>query len=226
MKARTRIAVEAERHEAPKQRTERPARYPLARRLPRFARRLNPLGEVGRTLTAGLVAMASVFMLPAGTGIEIYWALPWNVWALTYLTLTWFVILRSSPRHTRQWAGVQREAKGGWLPSIAMALFQVGRTGGLHFIVIVSQVGLGAAVVLVLPQVRDGSLASASLIALSALGGPEHRLHALLHLPILRGRGDLRRSGVPRRQGTGYARLRLLRLRYRHELRHLRRAGD
>jgi uncharacterized membrane protein len=170
MNVPTRIAVEEERHAAPKQRTERPARYPLARRLPRFARRLNPLGEVGRTLTAGLAAMASVFMLPAGTGIEIYWALSWNVWALTYLTLTWFVILRSSPRQTRQWARVQRGAKGGWLPSMAMALFQVGRTGGLLFIVIVSQVGLGAAVVLVLPQVRDGSLASASLIALSALG--------------------------------------------------------
>ena len=152
------------RREGSRRRAERAGRAFTARRLSRFAHRLNPLGEVGRTLAA----TAGVLMLPAGTGIEIYWALPWNVWALTYLTLTWFVILRSSPRQTRQWARVQREAKGGWLPSMAMALFQVGRTGGLHFIVIVSQVGLGAAVVLVLPQVRDGSLASASLIALSA----------------------------------------------------------
>jgi uncharacterized membrane protein len=53
---------------------------------------------------------------------------------------------------------------------MAMALFLVGRTVGLLFIVLVSQLGLGAAVVLLLPQVRDGSLASASLIVLNALG--------------------------------------------------------
>ena len=141
-----------------------------ARRLSRFARRMSPLSEVGRTLTAVLTASASMFALPAGTGVEVYVSVYWDVWALTYLTLTWFLILRSSPRQTRRWARVQRKAKGGWLPSMAMALFQVGRTGGLHFIVIVSQVGLGAAVVLLLPQVRDGGLASASLIALNALG--------------------------------------------------------
>jgi uncharacterized membrane protein len=141
-----------------------------ARRLSRFARRMSPLGEVGRTLTAALIASASMFALPAGTGAGVYVSVYWPVWALTYLTLTWFLILFSSPRQTRQWARVQRGAKGGWLPSMAMALFQVGRTGGLHFIVIISQVGLGAAVVLLLPQVRDGSVASASLIALNALG--------------------------------------------------------
>jgi uncharacterized membrane protein len=170
MNVAARVVMKDGRREGSRRRAERAGRAFTARRLSRFVRRLGPLGEVGRTLTASLVATAGVLMLPARTGIEIYWALPWNVWALTYLTLTWFVILRSSPRQTRQWARVQREAKGGWLPSMAMALFQVGRTGGLHFIVIVSQVGLGAAVVLVLPQVRDGSLASASLIALSALG--------------------------------------------------------
>ena len=52
---------------------------------------------------------------------------------------------------------------------MAMALFLVGRTGSLLFIAIVSQMGLVAAVVL-LPQVHDGSLASAPLIALNALG--------------------------------------------------------
>jgi uncharacterized membrane protein len=135
-----------------------------------WARRMSPLGEVGRTLTAVLTASASMLALPAGTGVEVYWPVYWAVWALTYLTLTWFLILRSSPRQTRRWARVQRGAKGGWLPSMAMALFQVGRTGGLHFIVIVSQVGLVSAVVLLLPQVRDGSLSSTSLIALNALG--------------------------------------------------------
>ncbi len=162
--------MERERREAPKRSPERPGRAGRAQRLSRFARRLSPLGEVGRTLTAVLTATASMFALPAGTGVEVYWPVYWDVWAFTYLTLTWFLILRSSPRQTRRWARAQREAKGGWLLSMAMALFQVGRTGGLHFIVIVSQVGLVSAVVLLLPQVRDGSLASVSLIALNALG--------------------------------------------------------
>jgi len=61
------------------------------------------------------------------------------------------------------------EQRGGWLSGMAMGLFLVGRTGGLLFIVIVSQFGLGAAVGLLLPQVRNGSLASASLVALNAL---------------------------------------------------------
>lgn len=130
---------------------------------------MSPLGEIGRTLAAVLMASASAFSLPAGTGVEVYVAVYWNVWAVTYLVLTWFLILRSSPRQTRRWACVQRKMKGGWLPGLAMALFQVGRTGGLLFITIVSQVGLASAVVL-LPQVRDGSLASAPLIILNALG--------------------------------------------------------
>jgi uncharacterized membrane protein len=129
---------------------------------------MSPLGEIGRTLTAVLTASASAFLLPAGTGVEVYVAVYWNVWAVTYLVLTWFLIFRSSPRQTRRWARVQRETKGGWLPGLAMALFQVGRTGGLLFIALVSQVGLASAVVL-LPQVRDGSLASAPLIILNAL---------------------------------------------------------
>ena len=131
---------------------------------------MSPLGEIGRTLTAVLTASASMFALPAGTDVEVYWPVYWDVWALTYLALTWVLILRSSPRQTRQWARVQREAKRGWLPNVAMVLFQVGRTGGLLFIAIVSQVGLVSAVVLLLPQVRDDSLASAPLVALNALG--------------------------------------------------------
>jgi hypothetical protein len=66
-------------------------------RLTRFARRMSPLGEVGRTLTAILTASASMFALPAGTGVEVYWPVYWDVWALPYLTLTWFLILRSRP---------------------------------------------------------------------------------------------------------------------------------
>jgi uncharacterized membrane protein len=130
---------------------------------------MSPLGEVGRTLTAVLAATAGALALPTGTGVEVYVAVYWDVWALTYLALTWVLIFRSSPRQTRRWARVHRGAKGGWLPSMVMVLFQVGRTGGLLFIAIVSQMGLMAAVVL-LPQVRDGGLASVPLIAFNALG--------------------------------------------------------
>jgi hypothetical protein len=104
MKVPTRITVE-ERREVPNRRTERSGRPPPARRL-------NPLGEVGRTLTAGLAASASVSMLPAGTGVGVYLAVPWNAWALTYLALTWVLMLRSSPRQTRQWAR-PTQSKGG-----------------------------------------------------------------------------------------------------------------
>jgi uncharacterized membrane protein len=160
-----------ERRQEPKRRSERPARALPAQKLFRFARRISPLGEVGRTLTAVLTATASVVALPVGTGIEVYLPVYWNIWALTYLALTWFLILRSSPRQTRQWARVQRRAnRGGFLRITSMVLFLVGRTVSPLFIVIVSQMGLGAAVALLLPQVRDGSLASVSLIALSALG--------------------------------------------------------
>ncbi|MCA1716688.1 MAG: DUF1345 domain-containing protein [Actinobacteria bacterium] len=169
MNVPTRIAVEEERREAPKRRTEQPGRALPVQRLSRFARRISPLGEIERTLTAVLTAAASALALPAGTGVEVYVAVYWDVWALTYLALTWSLIFRSSPRQTRQWARVQRRAKGGWLLSMAMALFLVGRTGSLLFIAIVSQMGLVAAVVL-LPQVRDGSLAGAPLTALNALG--------------------------------------------------------
>jgi uncharacterized membrane protein len=130
---------------------------------------MSPLGETGRTLTALLTAAAGALALPAGTGAEVYVVVYWDVWALTYLALTWFLIFRSSPRQTQQWARVQQRAKGGRLLSMAMALFLVGRTGSLLFIAIVSQMGLVAAVVL-LPQVRDGNLTSVPLIALNALG--------------------------------------------------------
>ena len=128
MKVPTRITVE-ERREVPNRRTERSGRPSPARRLSRFARRLNPLGEVGRTLTAGLAASASVFMLPAGTGVGVYLAVPWNAWALTYLALTWFLIFRSSPRQTQQWARVQQRAKGGTAPEHGNGAFP-GRAHG------------------------------------------------------------------------------------------------
>jgi uncharacterized membrane protein len=142
-----------------------------AQRLSRLARRMSPLSEIGRTLMAGLTVGAVAFALPAGTGVEVFVPVYWDVWALTYLALTWFLIFRSSPRQTRQWARVQRRAKrGGFLSIASMMLFLVGRTGGLLFIVLVSQMGLVAAVAL-LPPVRDaGSSAGVLPIALNALG--------------------------------------------------------
>ena len=170
MNIRTRIAME-ERRQEPKRRSERPARALPAQRLFRFARRISPLGEVGRTLTAVLTATASVVALPVGTDIEVYLPVYWDIWALTYLALTWFLILRSSPRQTRQWTRVQRRAnRGGFLRITSMVLFLVGRTVSPLFIVIVSQMGLVAAVVL-LPQVRDAASSGDVLpIALNALG--------------------------------------------------------
>ena len=165
------IGQEEERREAPERRTGRPASALPAHGLYRFARRMRPLGEIGRTLAAVLTASAVALALPAGAGIEVYVAAYWNVWAVTYLALTWVLILRSSPRQTRQWARIQRRAPRGVLLRIAMMLFfMVGRTGSLLFIVLVSQMGLVAAVVL-LPQVRDaGSPGGLLLIALNALG--------------------------------------------------------
>ena len=161
-----------ERRGAPERRTGRSASALPAQGLYRFARRMRPLGEIGRTLAAVLTASAVALALPAGVGIEVYVAAYWNVWAVTYLALTWVLILRSSPRQTRQWARIQRRAlRGGVLLRTAMMLFfMVGRTGSLLFIVLVSQMGLVAAVVL-LPQVRDaGSPGGLLLIALNALG--------------------------------------------------------
>jgi hypothetical protein len=146
-----RIDVEEERREGPKRRTERPSRALPAQRLSWFARRMSPLGEIGRTLAAVLTAAAGALALPAGTGAEVYVAVYWDVWALTYLTLTWFLIFRSSPRQTQRWVRLQHRAKGGRLLSMAMALFLIGRTGSLLFIAIVSQMGLVATVVL-LPE--------------------------------------------------------------------------
>jgi uncharacterized membrane protein len=171
MNVPTRITVEEERREAPNGRTERPGRALPAQGLSRFGRRVSPLGEIGRTLAAVLTATASALAMPAGTGIEVYVAVYWDVWALTYLALTWILILRSSPRQTRQWARVQRRATRGGLVSIGMMLFfMVGRTGSLLFIVLVSQMGLVAVVVL-LPQVRGaGSMGDVLLVTMNALG--------------------------------------------------------
>ena len=82
-------------------------------RLPRFARGIDPLGEIERTVTVVLAAVAGVLMLPVGTNIGVYFAVYWDVWAVVYLALTWVLILYSSPKQTRRWTCVQRGSKGG-----------------------------------------------------------------------------------------------------------------
>jgi hypothetical protein len=98
---------------APNRRTGRHEGGLPGRRLPRFARGTDPLGEIERTLTVVLAAVAGVLMLPAGTNIGVYFAVYWDVWAVVYLALTCVLILSSSPKQTRRWACVQRGAKGG-----------------------------------------------------------------------------------------------------------------
>ncbi len=164
-----RIAGEEETREEPESRVERDGRVHSTQRLSRFTRGMSPLGEIERTLAAVLAAVAGMAALPAGTNVGVYLAVYWDVWAVVYLALTWVLILSSSPKQTRRWARVQRTAKVGWLLRAAMSLVLVGRAGSLLFIAIVSQMGLGAAVVL-LPLADVGGLAGAPLIALNALG--------------------------------------------------------
>jgi hypothetical protein len=107
-----RIAAEEEGRALPKRRPGRHEGGLPWRRLPPFARGIDPLGEVERTLTAVLAAVAGVLMLPAGTNIGVYFAVYWDVWAVVNLALTCVLILSSSPKQTRRWTCVQRGAKG------------------------------------------------------------------------------------------------------------------
>jgi hypothetical protein len=56
MNVAARIVMKDGRREGSRRRAERAGRAFTVRRLSRFVRRLSPLGEVGRTLTAGVVA--------------------------------------------------------------------------------------------------------------------------------------------------------------------------
>jgi hypothetical protein len=74
----------------------------------------------------------------------------WVVWAVTYLGLTWFLIIRSSAQQTRRWALEQRIPPRPHLSilrsvilRIFQALFLVSRTSTLFFIVFVSLVSAG-----------------------------------------------------------------------------------
>ena len=130
--------------------------------LTRAISRISLLNEFGRTLIAVLVTSIVAYgLLPPETDFDLTSAIYWNVWAATYLGLTWFLILRSSPEQTRRWASNQRTGSRSGLSllrsgllRVLQVLFLVGRTSSLFFIVLISLVGLLSAISL-LPQVRD-----------------------------------------------------------------------
>jgi uncharacterized membrane protein len=77
----------------------------------------------------------------------------WVLWAVTYLGLTWYLIIRSSAQQTRRWA-----------------LDQVSRTSPLFVIVLVSLVSLVLAISLA-PNVRDlETTRGVSLAFMASLG--------------------------------------------------------
>ena len=151
--------------------------------------RENCMTDFGRTLIAAVVALVVVFALRPwamgfGLGLETpwdVWALRlmtyWVVWAVTYLGLTWFLLIRSSAQQTRRWALDQRVPPR---PNISIlrsailrilrVLFLVSRTSSLFFIVFVSLVSLVLAITLA-PEVRDlQTTRGISLAFMAALG--------------------------------------------------------
>jgi hypothetical protein len=141
------------------------------------------MNEFGRTLVAALVAWLIIYVLlpsetPSDTRLDVISSMYWDVWAATYLGLTWFLILRSSQEQTRRWALAQRTMprrsrlsllRWGLLRALQV-VFLVGRTSSLLFIILVSMWGLLTALSL-LPNVRDVETAEGILaVVLNTLG--------------------------------------------------------
>ena len=102
----------------------------------------------------------------------------WDAWAITYLGLTWWSLIKwSSAQQTRQWALDERTPPRPQLSilrsvilRVSQILFLVSRTSSLFFIVFVSLVSLVLAFSLA-PDVRDlESTPGASLAFMAALG--------------------------------------------------------
>jgi uncharacterized membrane protein len=149
----------------------------------------NSLTDIGRILIAAITALVVVYALrPWAMGLDLglktswdIWALRlmtyWVVWAVTYLGLTWFLLVRSSAQQTRRWALDQRlplRPHLSILRSVALrilrVLFLVSRTSSLFFIVLVSLVSLVLAISLA-PEVRDlQTTRGISLAFMAALG--------------------------------------------------------
>ncbi len=145
--------------------------------------------DFGRVLTAALIALIVVLVLRPwaiglGLGLESPWDVwafrlmtYWVVWAVAYLGLTWFLIIRSSAQQTRRWALDQQvppRARPSMLRSVTLqilrVLFLVSRTSSLFFIIFVSLVSMVLAISLA-PEVRDLETArGVSLAFMAALG--------------------------------------------------------
>jgi hypothetical protein len=144
------------------------------------------LTDLGRILTAALTALIVVIALrPLAMGFGLGLATPWDVWAfrlmsywvtwaLAYLGLTWFLIIRSDAQQTRRWALAQRTPPRPHLSvlrsvilRILQVLFLATRTSSLFFIIFISLVlaiSLG-------PEVRDlETMRGVSLAIMAALG--------------------------------------------------------
>jgi uncharacterized membrane protein len=131
----------------------------------------------------------------------------WVVWTVTYLGLTWFLLIRSSAQQTRRWALDQRippRQHLSVLRSVALrilrALFLVSRTSSLFFIVLVSLVSLVLAISLA-PEARDlQTTRGISLAFMAALGvvsawGVLHTSYAL-HYAYLYYRSETSPGGL------------------------------
>jgi uncharacterized membrane protein len=147
------------------------------------------LRDLGRILIAALIALIVVYALrPWAIGLGLgfksswdVWAFRlmsyWVVWAVTYLGLTLFLIIRSSAEQTRRWALAQRAPPRPHLSvmrsvilRVLRALFLVSRTSSLFFIVLVTLVSLVLAISLA-PEVRDLETARGVALAfMAALG--------------------------------------------------------
>ena len=142
-----------------------------------------------RILTAALIALIVVYALrlwATGFGLGLatswdIWALRlitfWDVWAVTYLGLTWLLIIQLSAQQTRRWALDQRipprphlSVLRSVIVRVLQTLFLVSRTSSLFFILFVSLVSLVLAISLT-PDVRDlETTRGVSLAFMAALG--------------------------------------------------------
>ena len=170
-------------------------------------------------LIAAITALIVVYALRPwaigfGLGLETSWDIwalrlmtYWVVWAVTYLGLTWFLLIRSSAQQTRRWALDQRIPPRPHLSilrsvtlRILRVLFFVSRTSSLIFIVFIGLVSLVLAISLA-PEVRDlQTTRGISLAFMAALGvvsawGVLHTSYAL-HYAYLYYRSEASPGGL------------------------------
>ena len=190
----------------------------------RIIGQISLLNDFGRTLAAVFVTSVIVYgLLPAETGPDLMSAIYWNIWATTYLGLTWFLILWSSPEQTRRWVSKQRalpRSRFSLLRSallrVLQMLFLVGRTGSLFFYRIDKLDGLVAGHRPVAPGTRHTNSPGPArgrpehVGGGDGLGGTSYFLLALLRFPLLPIRGICRWARFSWRAEPEAARLCLL----------------